>query len=807
MSVQIFDSPKRRTAGRCVASRSHHVGVVVVGLVAAAAMAMIPAFPAWANSAYPTPLRLVSGTTPLVRHDPTLPDDKQASGWCGTRIKRQDWEQDNALSVNPTDHANLVAAWIQDFDDAIVVGYSIDGGATWEKPTPPPTTPCTGGLTLGTSGAPGEVSALDPSISFGPPAGPSSRGVVYLTSVLSTSGVLDGGPGVSAIVFNRSLDGGRTWSEPAVLDSADPPLYVDTSYVRADPSQPGTAYAVWNKGNLTGASRFQYVSRTTDGGLSWSSPSAIPSALPEGGGQLLVLGDGTLVDIAAEVAPQYALALHSIAKSAGVTTPLKAVGPTTFVVRRSLDHGSTWLGPIPIAVTDASSVALPSAALAPDGRTIYSAWQQRESGSDFSVMLAKSADGGLTWQSPTRVGDIVPGPPLANVNDILVDPSLAIAPDGTVGVAFYDHRSENPPSGVPHNTDYWLRHLHVGGSRWEEAHLAGPFDQWSVPSDDGTIPVGTAPGFVGDYQGIAPVSGGFATTFALGKPFAGKNDDIFFSLVRLGIPDMLVSTLATSNNKNVREGDKVTITATVKNAGGADAAVSKTRFVLDGSTVLGTVDTPAVPAGGSVQVSVSWDTRGVKGSHTIVAMADSAGTVDESNEANNTGSLTVTVQGNKVKNGSFEQANATGSGPDAWTASSTGAGTATWSAGGTDGSRSVSVTGNGGSALLSGSPTWTGDPIEVTSGENLSLRVSVCSAGVSSAPTANLAYLNVLGQVIGTATVITAPLNTGGFTTLESAVVIPPGVVQVRVLLSGFSPLDQSTAGTVTFDDVGLYSG
>jgi hypothetical protein len=252
----------------------------------------------------------------------------------------------------------------------------------------------------------------------------------------------------------------------------------------------------------------------------------------------------------------------------------------------------------------------------------------------------------------------------------------------------------------------------------------------------------------------------------------------------------------------------VIITATVKNAGDADATASKTEFLLDGTIVLGLADTPAIAAGASTNVSVmNWDTRAVKGDHTIRVTADRTSLVAESNENNNTATLIVTVQGNKVTNGSFEQANSTGSGPGAWTGSSTGAGTVSWSAGGSVGSRSASVTGNGGSAVLSGSPTWTSDPIAVAGGENLSLRVSVNSVGASSAPTAGLAYLDALGQVIGVATAITAPVSTGGFITLESSVVIPAGVAQVRVVLSGFSPLDVATAGTVTFDDMGLYGG
>lgn len=35
---------------------------------------------------------------------------------------------------------------------------------------------------------------------------------------------------------------------------------------------------------------------------------------------------------------------------------------------------------------------------------------------------------------------------------------------------------------------------------------------------------------------------------------------------------------------------------------------------------------------------------------------------------------------------------------------------------------------------------------------------------------------------------------------------IPAGVTQVRVVLTGFSAADTATAGTVTFDDIGLYA-
>jgi hypothetical protein len=164
----------------------------------------------------------------------------------------------------------------------------------------------------------------------------------------------------------------------------------------------------------------------------------------------------------------------------------------------------------------------------------------------------------------------------------------------------------------------------------------------------------------------------------------------------------------------------------------------------------------------------------------------------------------VTVQGNKVQNGSFEQS-ASGSSPDAWSGSSTGAGSATWTAGGSDGSRSVSISGNGGNAALSGSPSWTSAPITVAPGQMLDFAVAVRSAGATSAASAGLVYLGAAGQVIGAVTLITAPLTTSSFATLQQTVAIPVGVAQVRVKLTGFALTDTATAGTVTFDNVGLY--
>ena len=77
---------------------------------------------------------------------------------------------------------------------------------------------------------------------------------------------------------------------------------------------------------------------------------------------------------------------------------------------------------------------------------------------------------------------------------------------------------------------------------------------------------------------------------------------------------------------------------------------------LDGATVIGTAAPVSVPAGGTTNVSIAWDTAGIKGTRSITAVVDPANTVAESNEADNRLARTMTVKGNKVTNGSFETA-------------------------------------------------------------------------------------------------------------------------------------------------------
>ncbi|HVM17576.1 MAG TPA: S8 family serine peptidase [Gaiellaceae bacterium] len=233
------------------------------------------------------------------------------------------------------------------------------------------------------------------------------------------------------------------------------------------------------------------------------------------------------------------------------------------------------------------------------------------------------------------------------------------------------------------------------------------------------------------------------------------------------LPDLTVADATASNNK-ARQGQKVTLRATIANGGEADAPASTTRFVLEDGTVIGSVATPAIAAGGSATVAVDWDTRDVSGERTIRITADADGAVAEADEANNVGTLRVTVRGNKVQNSSFEQSS-NGSSPDGWTSSGSGA------------------TYDGHSVTAGPAAAWSSSAIDVVPGGSYDLVV----ASEGAAGTVVLQHLSGTGALLSS---VSLPV----LGSLDQTVSVPADTSQVRIVLQG------GLTGT-TFHDVALY--
>jgi hypothetical protein len=220
------------------------------------------------------------------------------------------------------------------------------------------------------------------------------------------------------------------------------------------------------------------------------------------------------------------------------------------------------------------------------------------------------------------------------------------------------------------------------------------------------------------------------------------------------LPDLAIgaSDLSFATNK-----EQTTITATVRNPGQAPAAGVPVRFTDNGTQIGGVQTIASIPAGGSGTASVVWSTKGLKGDRTIGVTVDPANAIAESNEANNSATRVVTVKGNKVQNGDFQQSSS-GTSPDHW--SSSGA---------------TSYDGNAAGAGAGGS--WTSDPIAVLPATAYQLAVDIAGSG-----TAVVQQLSAAGVVLASVPLVPQ------LTTLA-------GAAQVRIVLTG-------GAGGATFDNV-----
>jgi Neuraminidase (sialidase) len=269
------------------------------------------------------------------------------------------------------------------------------------------------------------------------------------------------------------------------------------------------AYAVWDRLELpngnpdanlhTAAYRGPtFFSKTTNGGLTWSSPKIIvnvPSRQQTIGNQIVVDSKtGTLYDFFDLITPPFKV------------TAFKAA----FI--KSTDGGNTWTQPQIIStlgtvfVSDPNTGAsirtgdiIPEPAIDPASGKLYITWQDsRFNGGHYDeVALSSSSDGGATWSTPIRVNTPTGRPAFT--------PSISVNSAGTVSISYYDFRNlATQTTTLP--TDYWFTTSTNGGvSFGNEAHLAGPFDMLTAPIARGY--------FVGDYEGIGTSETSFQPFF------------------------------------------------------------------------------------------------------------------------------------------------------------------------------------------------------------------------------------------------------------------------------------------------------
>ncbi len=335
-----------------------------------------------------------------------------------------------SIAVDPTNPDRIAIGWRQ--FDAVASnfrqagrGYSDDGGETWTNP---------GVLTPG-------VFRSDPVLES------DAAGVFFYNSLTTVTG------NYTCDVF-RSSNGGATWSAPVYAYGGDKAwMAIDRTGGVGD----GNIYCAWDLYGCCGNDTFN---RSTNGGVSFSAPVAVPN-VPQWG-TLAVGPDGELYVAGIDI---FDYTAFWVAKSTNAKNP--AVTPT-FDFSRRVDMGGTFqfgadpnpdglLGEVWIQVDHSNG---------PTRGWVYLLSSVNPPGSDpCDVRFARSTDGGLTWSPSIRVNADPPGS-----NRWQWFGTLGCAPNGRLDAVWNDTSHSNQAN----LSELFYSFSVDGGTSWSKAVTVTP---------------------------------------------------------------------------------------------------------------------------------------------------------------------------------------------------------------------------------------------------------------------------------------------------------------------------------------------
>src|SRR5262245_1096948 len=339
-----------------------------------------------------------------------------------------------------------------------------------------------------------------------------------------------------AIQISKSTDGGLTWSNPIrVTESKNTGKFHDKPSITADPTDSDRVYAAWTEtsGNRMVNARAKGV-QTVDGGQAWPTPQTIHNSQGQdanAGHQIIVLPDGTLVDSFTEM-------LFSGGGFDGAEVS----------VIRSTDNGLTCAPRLAVGHAPVGRVSDPDTgqfvksgpgpfgfhdiAVDPNTGNLYAVWQDSgfSAGQYNRIAFSMSTDGGLGWSTPIAINQTPAG--IAPGNQQAFLPSVEVAADGAVGVTYYDFRNNTPAAGLP--TDYWFIHAHPDTDLTDPSNWTEELRLTNTSFDLEQAPVALGGLNLGEYQGLATVGEDFVTFFT--QPHDSDRASIFFRRIVAGDP-------------------------------------------------------------------------------------------------------------------------------------------------------------------------------------------------------------------------------------------------------------------------------
>ena len=201
------------------------------------------------------------------------------------------------------------------------------------------------------------------------------------------------------IFYSRSTDDGQTWSDPAPLNTNAAQDWGEDVEARLANDGSGNWVVVWSStdslNNRLGGDSDILVARSTDGGKSWTYPTALNNTATTD------KGFDTSPDIVTDASGRWLAAW-----SAGDSGIASIGTDRDILIARSDDAGATWSDPAPLnsnATSDENSDWTPR--LASDGRGNWIAvWSSADSlgdtiGVDRDILVSRSMDNGSSWST------------------------------------------------------------------------------------------------------------------------------------------------------------------------------------------------------------------------------------------------------------------------------------------------------------------------------------------------------------------------------------------------------------------------
>ncbi|MCH7813482.1 MAG: exo-alpha-sialidase [Planctomycetes bacterium] len=317
------------------------------------------------------------------------------------------------------------------------------------------------------------------------------------------------GPGSWACYLYKSGDGGVSWPQEVYAFGGDKAwLTVDKSGNVGD----GNVYLTWNPAfSCCGSGHF---TRSTDGGLTFLNPIAVPNTPVWG--TLSVGPDGALyIGGVSFASGNFYVSRSSNAQNSAVTPVFEQ--SVTVNLGGQITAGT---GPNPGGLLGQTWIATDHSN-GPTAGNVYLLCSVNPPGGDpLDVMFARSEDGGATWSNPVRINDD-PG------NAWQWFGTMSVAPTGRIDVIWNDTRN----TGVSHLSELHYANSTDGGLTWSENVALSPVFNSHVGWPDQSK--------IGDYYDM--VSDDAGAHIAYSATFNGEQDVYYlrlsFDCDTNGIPD------------------------------------------------------------------------------------------------------------------------------------------------------------------------------------------------------------------------------------------------------------------------------